>query len=316
MAPEVVKWNETADSAGCRNRPKQTEWQAREGMLSSTKQLRAQRADTRTPIRAVRSVALDASQISKLGTILATRASTFEPCRGGLVHSKNARALEYRKPNAHNSKSSKRTSESTSFPIYDQKTPTNIDPFGPWIDPPFRSAANEFRIPIAPTLECMYCLYLLFWCVPDFVVHTRGFLALVFRHSPNGENLAAIRVGQQALQGSHLAPSACLRRLHDTHLEPANVAVDGLPVKAVPFRRIAGDRTNRLRCRHLPCLLCRFAQFSRVKHLKEVSSFSRPVMLSVRMTQPVSAPLRNGIRFLLPLMSAPPSAHLAMCFPL
>src|ERR1035437_7324348 len=148
MAPEVVKWNETADSAGCRNRPKQTEWQAREGMLSSTKQFRAQRADTRTPIRAVRSVALDASQISKLGTILATRASTFEPCRGGLVHSKNARALEYRKPNAHISKSRKRTSESTSFPIHDRKTPRNIYPFGPWIDPPFRSAANEFRIPI------------------------------------------------------------------------------------------------------------------------------------------------------------------------
>ena len=117
-------------------------------MLSSTKHMRAQRADTRTPIRAVRSVALDASQISKLGTILATRASTFEPCRGGLVHSKNARALEYRKPNAHNSKSSKRTSESTSFPIHDRKTPRNIYPFGPWIDPPFRSAANEFRIPI------------------------------------------------------------------------------------------------------------------------------------------------------------------------
>src|ERR1035438_6886209 len=60
---------------------KQTEWQTREGMLSSTKQLRAQRADTRTPTRAVRSGALDASQISKLGTILATRAPTFESCR-------------------------------------------------------------------------------------------------------------------------------------------------------------------------------------------------------------------------------------------
>ena len=29
-----------------------------------------------------------------------------------------------------------------------------------------------------------------------------------------------------------------------------------------------------------------------------------------------SVPLQNSIRFLLPLMSAPPSAHLATCFPL
>jgi hypothetical protein len=31
-------------------------------------------------------------------------------------------------------------------------------------------------------------------------------------------------VGQQALQGSHLAPSAFLHRLHDTHLESASAA--------------------------------------------------------------------------------------------
>ena len=35
------------------------------------------------------------------------------------------------------------------------------------------------------------------------------------------------------------APSAFLRCLHDTHLESANVAVDGLPVDGVPFRRFA-----------------------------------------------------------------------------
>src|SRR5438132_4102816 len=71
----------------------------------------------------------------------------------------------------------------------------------------------------------MYCLCFLLWCVPNFLVHTGGFLAIVFRHSSNGENFAAIRVGQQALQGSHPAPSVCLRCLHDTHLESANVAV-------------------------------------------------------------------------------------------
>jgi hypothetical protein len=36
-----------------------------------------------------------------------------------------------------------------------------------------------------------------------------------------------------------------------------------------------------LHCRHLPCLICRLAQFSRGKHLKEVSSLSRPVMWSI-----------------------------------
>src|SRR2546430_15737649 len=92
---------------------------------------------------------------------------------------------------------------------------------------------------IAPLLEFMYGLYLLLWGVPNFSVHTRGFLALVFRHSANGENFAAVRVGQQALQGSHLAPSAGLRCLRDTHLESANVAVDGLPSNGISFRRLA-----------------------------------------------------------------------------
>ena len=104
----------------------------------------------------------------------------------------------------------------------------------------FRDVNTSERLRlIASALECMYCLCLLFWCVPNFLVHTRSFLAIVFRHSSNGENFAAIRVGQQALQGSHLAPSADLRCLRDTHLESANVAVDGLPINGIPFRRFA-----------------------------------------------------------------------------
>jgi hypothetical protein len=79
---------------------------------------------------------------------------------------------------------------------------------------------------IASALKCMYCLCLLFWGVPNFLVHTRGFLAIVFRHPSNSENFAAIRVSQQALQGSHLAPSADLRCVRDTHLVSANVAVN------------------------------------------------------------------------------------------
>ena len=64
------------------------------------------------------------------------------------------------------------------------------------------------------------------------------------------------------------------------------------------------------------CLMCRFASFSRVKHLREVGPLSRPVMWSMRLTQPVSAPLQSSLRFLPDLLSAPPSVHLAMYFPL
>jgi len=64
----------------------------------------------------------------------------------------------------------------------------------------FRDVNTSKRLRlIAPTLEFMYCLCLLFWSVPNFLVHAWGFLTIVFRHSSNGENLAAIRVGQQML---------------------------------------------------------------------------------------------------------------------
>src|SRR6516162_2932321 len=92
---------------------------------------------------------------------------------------------------------------------------------------------------IATALEFVNCLCFLLWCIPNFSVYTGGFLAIIFRHSSNGENLAAVRVGQQALQGSHLAPSAFLCCLRDTHLESANVAVIGLPINGVPLRRFA-----------------------------------------------------------------------------
>src|SRR6516162_10211131 len=63
------------------------------------------------------------------------------------------------------------------------------------------------------------------------------------------------------------------------------------------------------------CLMCRFASFSRVKHLREVGPLSRPVMWSMQLTQPVSAPLQSSLCFLPDLLSAPPSVHLAMYFP-
>jgi hypothetical protein len=39
------------------------------------------------------------------------------------------------------------------------------------------------------------------------------------------------------------------------------------------------------------------------------------VMWSMRLTQPVSAPLQSSLRLLPDLLSAPPSVHLAMYFP-
>src|ERR1700730_14134284 len=98
----------------------------------------------------------------------------------------------------------------------------------------------------------MYCLYLLLRCVPNFLVHTGGFVASVFCHSSNGESFAAIRVGQQPLQGSHLAPTAFLRYLRDTHLESASVAVDGWPVAA--YHSVASLETAPTACAVVICL--------------------------------------------------------------
>ena len=99
-------------------------------------------------------------------------------------------------------------------------------------------ASQGLRL-ITPTFQGMYCLSLFFRCFPDFLVHTWGFLTLVFRHSSNGESFAAVGVGQETLQGFHLVPSTRLRCLHDTHLESANVAVNGRPVNGIPLCRFA-----------------------------------------------------------------------------
>ena len=100
---------------------------------------------------------------------------------------------------------------------------------------------------IFPTPEVMYCFCFIFWCLPNNTVNTGGSFAIIFRHSSNGENFAAVGVGQETLQGFHLVPSTRLRCLHDTHLESANVAVNGLPVNGIPLCRFARDRTNSLR---------------------------------------------------------------------
>src|SRR5215813_13058488 len=54
-----------------------------------------------------------------------------------------------------------------------------------------------------------------------------------------------------------------LRRLHDTHLEPTNIAVNLPPVDGRPIHFRVGGCTNRKFCRHLLFLLSRLAGFSR-----------------------------------------------------
>jgi hypothetical protein len=53
-----------------------------------------------------------------------------------------------------------------------------------------------------------------------------------------------------------------------------------------------------------------------MKHREEVSPLSRPVMLSMWMTQPISAPLQGDIRFFSDLLPASLSIGLAASLPL
>src|SRR5207248_9397934 len=116
---------------------------------------------------------------------------------------------------------------------------------------------------ISSLLERGYGHCFLLGSVPSHFVPSWGCTTFVFRHSSNSKSFAAIRVGQQALSGFHLAPLAILRCLHDTRLEPTHIVVNGLPVNVVPsFHNFMGSCTSWLNF-HLLCLLNRFAILSR-----------------------------------------------------
>src|SRR5512135_932768 len=85
----------------------------------------------------------------------------------------------------------------------------------------------------------------LFRRFPGVPIHAGGSFASVFRHSSDSKSLAAERVGEQALQGFHPAPLACLSRLRDTGLEPTNSPFSLTPVDLVPSDGDVGGRTNR-----------------------------------------------------------------------
>ena len=76
---------------------------------------------------------------------------------------------------------------------------------------------------VAALFERVYGLCLFLRVVPGYSIDARRAFPLVFRHSSHGKRFAAERAGQQALQGLDLAPSAILRGLHDTRLEPPHV---------------------------------------------------------------------------------------------
>ena len=61
---------------------------------------------------------------------------------------------------------------------------------------------------------------------PSHLVDSRCVFALVLCHSLHGKGFAAERVGQQMLKRFDFSPSAFLRCLHDTGLEPTHGAVD------------------------------------------------------------------------------------------
>src|SRR6266487_611740 len=119
------------------------------------------------------------------------------------------------------------------------------------------------RLRVIPSLpERGYGRCFLLGSVPNHLVYSWGSTPFVFRHSSHGKSLAAVRVGQQTLQGFDLAPSAFLRCLHNTRLEPKHVAVNGLPVNVMPScHNVVGSCTS-LFDHHLLCLLDRFALLS------------------------------------------------------
>jgi len=76
-----------------------------------------------------------------------------------------------------------------------------------------------------------------------------------------------------------------------------------------PYGRAASEVLQILR--HLLALFSRFGLFSRVGHLPEVCTLSRPMMF-----QSVSIPLQSGIRFFWHLIPISSSSHLTAFLPL
>src|SRR5438552_3635065 len=160
---------------------------------------------------------------------------------------------------------------------------------------------------ITPPLQRRYRVGLCHRCFPRDAVHTGGVLAFIFSHPLDGQCFAAKRVGQQPLQGFHLVVPAALCCLHNTRLQPPYLTLSIGPIDAMP--RHARRCTRPCCCFHLRSSREVGSTYSLVKRdHKEVCPLSRRVM-----SQPLSVPLPNGVRFFLNPVPAPPQADLAAC---
>src|SRR5437867_6566767 len=111
--------------------------------------------------------------------------------------------------------------------------------------------------------QSVYRLGCLHRGVPERSIPPRGSLAWIVGPSLHGDGSAAQRMGQETVPGLHLAPSPGLTRLYATPWEPTHVLVTLRPIDGRPGHHSAGSRTRSHSCRHLLCLLRRFAQCSR-----------------------------------------------------
>src|SRR5215470_9299554 len=123
--------------------------------------------------------------------------------------------------------------------------------------------APERTRAIASLAQCSDSACFLLRGVPNLPVDPRGLPAIVGRHSLYSKRFTAKRVGQEMLQGTHLAPSSRLHCLHNTRLEPPHRPVDGSPVNGLPGHRGRGECTSQCchRC-HLLSLCQRLVKLS------------------------------------------------------
>jgi len=145
---------------------------------------------------------------------------------------------------------------------------------------------------------------------PEFLVHSRGSSAFVFRYPPNVNSLAGKRARQEPLQCFHPAPVLLLNRLRDTTLQPPYGSIYSGPVDAVPrkccrgVRRCTGHTHVRSPAKALATLLA-------IRDPAEVGALSCEVML-----QPLSDRLQIGIRLLCHPIPALPIVRLTADLPI
>lgn len=129
--------------------------------------------------------------------------------------------------------------------------------------------------------------------------------------------LAGERVGQQPLQGFHLAPAAFLRCLDDAYLQPPDFLMTLGPANAVPVTRVAEERTSAccLR-RHLLFLLRRLFKLSRQeKRGGSLPAFAWRDVAVHSSSHLLSIPLQGGIRLLHHPLPASSTVFLAVHLP-